>query len=400
MWANFLTGVGGVPEGPVPEALRMGRSPMEKLAALWQRPAPQLIAIGREGEVLAARVRVWVAVTAALVPLANLVLQPWDVEPWVGLGSASVILIASTVTRSLAARPSPPPLLGAFSCVFDISVVSAANLAFILGGQPLAATSGRVFFSAYFLALGLSCLRQDARFSLIAGLTAIFQYAAIVLAAVTFGDVTGAVPAGSSYGSFRWDNQIARLALLALATAINIAIVRQAERHMTASLHDPLTGLPNRRYAEDRLEQAIAIAARNGKSVVVALFDLDFFKLVNDRFGHPAGDHVLRQTAERMRRYFRLGDVAARFGGEEFLILFPESDVAGAMDRLRRFHTDFSARRMHLPGSQDTLRVTSSVGVATYPADGESAAAVLEQADRRLYAVKHSGRNRVQGPES
>lgn len=399
MWANFLAGVGGVPEEPVPEALRRGRNPRETLAELWHRPAPQLVAIGREGEILAAKVRVWVALTAVLVPMINLVLQPGEVEPWIGFGSAFVILVAGTITKRLALRSAPPPWLGAFSCVFDISVVSAANLAFILGGQPLAATSGRVFFSIYFLALGLSCLRQDARFCFIAGLTAMLQYAGIVLAAVMLGGVTRVTPAETSYGSFRWDNQIARLALLAMGTAINVAIVRQTERHIAASLHDALTGLPNRRYAEDRLAQAIAMAARNGMSVVVAFFDLDHFKLVNDRFGHPAGDHILRQTAERMRRYFRLGDVAARFGGEEFLILFPESDVAGAMERLRRFHAQFCMRQMSLPGSKDAIYMTASVGVATYPADGDSAAAILQRADQRLYAVKQSGRNRVQGPE-
>jgi diguanylate cyclase (GGDEF)-like protein len=138
----------------------------------------------------------------------------------------------------------------------------------------------------------------------------------------------------------------------------------------------------------------IAVARRTGRTAAVALADLDRFKVVNDRHGHAAGDEVLRHTGGLLRRSFRANDVIARYGGEEFLIVFPEIDPRVAFDRIERFRASFAAAGPALPVP---AALTLSIGMAAYPADGETVADLLGRADERLYAAKQAGRNRVQG---
>jgi len=343
---------------------------------------------------LMARVRLWTVGIATLIPFHNVLFHPRDAEPWVGLGAAVVLLVVGSIVLSVAQR-SPPRWLGLFSCLLDVSVLSLANATFVLVGHPLAATNGRVFFPVYLLAMICTCLRQDARLCLLSGLAAMIQYAAVVLLAVqTMGADAGP---SSTYGAFRWDNQFARLIILALATGIEVVIVHQAQGYLSASIHDTLTKLPNRRYAESCLEQAVTLSRRTGRTGVLALVDLDHFKQVNDRHGHAAGDEVLRHTADLLRRFFRASDVIVRYGGEEFLILFPEAEVGPAIDRLREFHAAFASEPVYLSGGEQ-LATTLSMGVATFPADGQVVADLLERADQRLYAAKQTGRNRIHGP--
>jgi signal transduction histidine kinase/CheY-like chemotaxis protein/HPt (histidine-containing phosphotransfer) domain-containing protein len=195
---------------------------------VWARPDPASAKVGREGELLAATVRIWTAAGASLIPLGTLLFNPHDLEPWVGLTGALVTVFLGIVVKGFARRASPPQWLGFFSCVLDVSVLSAVSLALIVSGHPLALVNGRVLFLVYFLALAFSCLRQDVRLCVVAGLTAMVEYAVLVALAVAWSKATGIPLSSPSYGMFRWDNQIARLAILAFATAINVAIVHQS----------------------------------------------------------------------------------------------------------------------------------------------------------------------------
>ena len=165
---------------------------------LWARPDSASARVGREGELFAARVRIWVAAVAALTPLWSLFAKPSDPEPWIGLGAALVTLLLGSALLAFARRSAPPRWLGLFTCVLDVSIMSAANLAFIVSGQPLAVTNGRVFFYAYFLALTFSCLRQDVRLCVAAGAAAMLQYGALVLWVVARSEAQGSSPETSS----------------------------------------------------------------------------------------------------------------------------------------------------------------------------------------------------------
>jgi diguanylate cyclase (GGDEF)-like protein len=281
----------------------------------------------------------------------------------------------------------PPPWLNAVTCLFDITLLNVINVTLVVTGSPLAVTNSRAFFTVTFLILSLTCLRQDARLALLSGVVAIVQYGLIVLWVASRFDLERHTASRELFGAFNWSNQFTRLALLAVATAINVAIIKTSRAYWRDSVHDWLTGLVNRRYAEKRLEEALAAAKRSGHPLVLALADVDRFKQINDAYGHPAGDRVLRNIASALKAAFRSSDVLARFGGDEFFILLPESDVEATLDRLSRFHAGLAIA--------DPVRTTVSMGVATWPADGNTPMELFAAADKRLYAAKEAGRDRV-----
>jgi two-component system, cell cycle response regulator len=160
------------------------------------------------------------------------------------------------------------------------------------------------------------------------------------------------------------------------------------------SRQDPLTSLGNRLRLREDLQVLQSRTERYGHSYAVALCDVDFFKAYNDRYGHLAGDDVLRRVAAAISSGLRGGDAAYRYGGEEFLIVLPEQDAedaAATTDRLRRAVEDLG-----IPHADGTPRgvVTISAGVAMSP-EAEDADALLKAADTALYAAKEAGRNRV-----
>lgn len=169
---------------------------------------------------------------------------------------------------------------------------------------------------------------------------------------------------------------------------------------------DTLTGLPNRRSAEEQLAQALARQRRSGSPLCVALLDIDRFKAVNDTHGHGAGDAVLRAVAQTLAVALRQSDVVARWGGEEFLLLMPDTGLAGAQTVCEKLRSVVAQRVVPLPPGPDgepavpdRLTVTLSIGVAGLPGDRAGGAlaadALVAAADRALYAAKEGGRNRV-----
>ncbi|TVP55814.1 MAG: GGDEF domain-containing protein [Halomonadaceae bacterium] len=162
--------------------------------------------------------------------------------------------------------------------------------------------------------------------------------------------------------------------------------------HKLAST-DALTGLANRYQLKQALDQTWQQARRFNRRFSVMTLDLDWFKSINDRYGHDAGDQVLRHVAALMRLRLRASDNPSRWGGEEFLVLLPETDRRGAETTAEAFRTTLAGTPMQLHGQPVT--VTASIGVAEYPADGDTIEALLIMADRRLYHAKEQGRNRV-----
>ena len=157
-----------------------------------------------------------------------------------------------------------------------------------------------------------------------------------------------------------------------------------------------MTGLYNRRYLGETLPRELSRAAREGYPVAVVLLDIDFFKRVNDTYGHAAGDRVLRWLADVLSRHTRAGDLACRYGGEEFLVLLPNTTAAQAAHRAEAWRQAFVDVRQ---GPADLpARPTLSAGVAEFtteprtPLDPE---ALIHQADMAMYAAKQGGRDRV-----
>jgi diguanylate cyclase (GGDEF)-like protein len=180
-----------------------------------------------------------------------------------------------------------------------------------------------------------------------------------------------------------------------LLAYVGAAVGREQRRARDAAIRlstiDSLTGLYNRTYFFTALEREIARGDRSGRAFCLVMLDLDDLKAVNDRFGHIAGDQVLRAVAEVVRSGVRKIDVAARYGGDEFVALLPETDPTGGWVLAEKIR--LTVAEQGLPGVDPGPTV--SVGVVSYPADGRSADALLVSADRAMYASKRGGKNRV-----
>jgi two-component system, cell cycle response regulator len=160
-----------------------------------------------------------------------------------------------------------------------------------------------------------------------------------------------------------------------------------------AALTDPLTGLYNRRYAMERLDQEWAAATRAGNPLSCLLIDIDFFKRVNDTYGHDVGDLVLKETATTLRTALRQSDVICRIGGEEFVVFGPAMDLQTARACAERLRALIQSATIQAPSA--TIRVTLSIGVADRSASMEGPADLLKAADLAVYVAKQEGRNRV-----
>ncbi len=169
----------------------------------------------------------------------------------------------------------------------------------------------------------------------------------------------------------------------------------ELEKSQKEARTDSLTGLANRRGLEKRLEIERIRARQNNTPFSVILIDIDYFKKVNDTYGHLVGDSLLRGISRILREQIRRNDLAARYGGEEFLIVLPDTGISGARAAAEKIKTELSAREWKLKESGEPMGlITVSMGIALYAVD-ESDNEVIHRADTALYQAKSQGRNRI-----
>jgi diguanylate cyclase (GGDEF)-like protein len=218
---------------------------------------------------------------------------------------------------------------------------------------------------------------------------------------------------GSANGTHLNDQRVAQAVALKDGDLIRLGqvVLRFYERHsVDAVLHDKLyrlatmdtgTGVYSKRYLLETLEREIKVARRSARPLSVVCMDLDFFKTVNDRYGHNAGDDVLRGAAQAAQSVLRGSDVLGRTGGEEFAVVLPDTTLLGALDMAERMRRAVAAQafELPLPGTARLAqhRQTASLGVAELLPALSSARDLLAAADERLYGSKRNGRNCVSG---
>jgi diguanylate cyclase (GGDEF)-like protein len=299
---------------------------------------------------------------------------------WNGSLPQIVILVAVTGEALLILQdvlPRTPlkkvrgPLQGVLAIAF------AAGLVALTGGLD------SPFTFTFPLIVGAGALLVAPRIALILAMAATATYLATGLA-VTPNPAPGPLV-----------QMLVNLTGLYLLAYIGTSVGREQRRARDAAIRlstiDSLTGLYNRTFFFSALEREIARGDRSGRAFCLVMLDLDDLKTVNDRYGHIAGDQVLRSVSDVVRNGVRKIDVAARYGGDEFVALLPETDPTGGWvlaEKIRLTVADQAA-----PGIEPAPTV--SVGVVSYPADGRSADALLVSADRAMYASKRGGKNRV-----
>lgn len=185
------------------------------------------------------------------------------------------------------------------------------------------------------------------------------------------------------------DGQIRRY----IAIFLDISSLKEKEDELRKlAFYDPLTGLPNRSLAGDRLRQSTALHHRNGRVLALAYIDLDGFKEINDQFGHQVGDQVLIKLSDNMRRSLRESDTLARIGGDEFLAILPDLHAQADVEVLASRLMD--AARQAIPHQGQMLSLSASMGISFYPqAQALDSDQLIRQADQAMYQAKVSGKN-------
>jgi len=367
------------------------------LQSLWSRPAPVLAEAAIAGELLVAKVRLALATLLLLIPLINsLFFFPVEArEGLVGITLATGTFLLSVSMYVLITRNYNPHWLPFVSSAFDVSLISTALTMFLLMDEPHTAVNSKVVFEGYFLAIGATSLRYDKRICITAGLLAFAEYYAIVYIAATHWDLNSPKYAPYPYGIFGWSNEISRLIMMLTASALSLALVSRSQRLLQMATSDPLTGLFNRGYVEDRFAIELSRARRYGKVLTLAVIDADRFKALNDTHGHAAGDFVLKKIGALLRDSFRQSDTTARYGGEEFVVLLPETDMAAARCKVESLRELVAATPIQLGPQGQSVQITISAGLASFPDDGDDAADLFAAADQRMFRAKREGRNRV-----
>ena len=367
------------------------------LADLWSAPDVALRDIGASVEPMIARVRVALAVALLVLPFTT---WTFALPEERRTSIAGIVVIIFTLLMAVGAYllvhwERHKPWLSTVTSLLDVTLVSTALLGFGLLSDPHQAVNSKVVFEVYFLAIGATCLRYDVRLSVIAGTAAIVQYTLIILWVRLFHELDSSRYAPWLYGWYSSREQVARLFILGLATALATGILLRLRRHRSLSSTDALTGLFNRAYFEEFLAAEIRRSKRYAKSFALGMVDIDRFKHFNDSYGHAAGDEALKTVAHIFRKSVRRSDLVARYGGEEMVIVMPETTLNQARIRLESIRVAVAGEAIKLPKREETVRITVSSGVACWPTDAENPDDLLHIADARLFHAKALGRNRV-----
>jgi diguanylate cyclase (GGDEF)-like protein len=189
--------------------------------------------------------------------------------------------------------------------------------------------------------------------------------------------------------------KVRTLEVFANQAVMALQAARQYDEINRLTFIDSLTSAYNHRYFQEALSKEIHRHARTGSEMALAMLDLDDFKKINDSFGHPVGDGILKGVVDELMLHARDSDVVARYGGEEFAIILPNTPSARARDAANRLRDIVEHHAFALPNLDRTLFITISFGVAVYPGDGTTSADLISRADAALYWVKKHGKNRV-----
>lgn len=367
-------------------------------AWLWSEPDVVLLDASADGERLSGRLRILVAVFVSLIALLPVVTRTASSEELGWSVFAFGGLVVATLIFYIVSKGYYRPWFGVLTSSLDVTIVTIGLVTFLVAGQPHLAVNSKVVYEAYFLALAATCLRYDPRICIWAGGLAVVEYALVILYASMHWDLSVQGPAELAYGPFSWHAQIARLGVLAGFTLLATIIVKRARELHRLSTSDFLTGLHNRGYHDQRLREEVVRARRHKHPLAVAMVDVDRFKNFNDTYGHSAGDLALQAIARALKDNLRLTDVVSRYGGEELVVIMPETGPDAAVRKLEQIRELVAEMTLELP--RRTLRgvLTFSAGVAACPDDGSDLEPLVAKADARLFAAKQAGRNRVLGP--
>lgn len=360
---------------------------------LWPPVEPALVSAGREGEVTAAQARIALAILLGTSPLVTLYQNPHASQATLALPLVGLFIAVGFWTLWLARREPHPAWASYAGAVIDVTVVSAYQAMLFLDGMAFVAMGSRVTFTLYVFVIIGTGLRYDPRLVVTTGLLSALQWMGIIVWANTSGLGITAVESGRFYPTTLLTGQFEELVVLAAATVLALMIVGRSREIRLSSVLDGLTRLLNKSHFEERFALELERAIRHGRPLALAILDLDRFKAINDTMGHPAGDAVIFEAADRLRKKVRRTDLVARLGGDEFAVVLPETPPAEAVAKVEELCAAIGGTPIEV--EQIAVTITCSAGVACTPGDGATVSLLVTAADKRLLNAKRLGRNRV-----
>jgi len=268
-----------------------------------------------------------------------------------------------------------PPIEAAIVLIFLTALI------IMTGGQQ------SPYFFGYILLVGAAALSGSELGAVALAMASSIAYLAAVVVAA------GGVPLAAAALGIVAFNLVSIALVMYVASVIGREQRRAHEEALRLSRFDAMTTLYSRAFFTAALEQEILRAGRTGRPFAVAMIDLDGLKAANDRFGHDWGDSLLKAVADVLRGDVRVTDVAARYGGDEFVLMLPETDISGAILVAEKVRVDIS--RVALPHNGAVVRTSASIGIVSFPHDGRSSAELLRRADLAMYEAKRRGRDQI-----
>lgn len=361
-----------------------------KIGEVLAKPDEIMLEVGASGELFVAKLRMVLAALLWLYPLFDSISGGSVREIVGGLLLAMIINVFAMVWLQLACRHRRYDWLPFATASFDVTATTTL-LIMIASAHLPAAMNSLGLWCGYGLAIMLTGMRCDPRVILLAGGLAVTQYGLLVAFALN------APPEqliSSDYGTVTLDSQITRLMLLAGVTLIAAMLTLRVQRLVEMSGMDGLTRLPNRIWLLHRVPRLIDAVRDDGGSVTLALIDIDSFKRVNAEAGHRTGDRALRHVVSILQELMDHGEWLVRLGGQEFVLVL-QQPVGSAWERVDAIRRQVAQRPFPLGHGAESMVLTISAGLASYPHDGDDVSRLLHRANRRLQTAKREGRNRI-----
>lgn len=353
-----------------------------------------LLDAANNSEKLIATLRILMYFFIGLIPFGlYFIYQDSRPEVFISVVLTTIGLVIAIIIYVLVRLKFKSPSLIWFITATDISFVTLVLLMLALYGNPLVASNSLIVWQGYGLLIFASSIRLNYRITFFAGMLSIVQYGLLMLYADARWDLSVSNIFSDDYGSFTWSVQLGRLFVLMLITILATGFVIRSHRLVVFSGTDSLTGLKNRAYFEHIFNNEVNHAITQNEPLSIVFLDMDHFKHINDQYGHAIGDLALQRVADVLKSFANKSNKVARWGGEEFVFLFPNTAKIEAIKLINQVREELKSGIQI--GEDLNLSLQLSAGLSECPAESHDSLELINLADDRMLQAKHAGRDRV-----
>ncbi|WP_251360082.1 diguanylate cyclase [Kangiella sp. TOML190] len=346
------------------------------------------------GERLIAVIRLITYLTIGLIPFSQyLLFEDSRIEVFISFVITALAVSFAVLVYWIVSKNKKLFRLGWVVSFLDISLVTIVLLLIALNSNPVIATNSLVIWQIYGIIIFATSLRLNLQMTVFTGLLAAFQYMLLVIYLDLAFDLSEQQISSNGYGLFSWPLQLGRIAIITIMTLVAAFFVLRVRKLVIYSGTDSLTGLKNRAYFEHVFPLEIAKSVSKQQPLALVFLDFDEFKAINDEYGHAVGDSTLRAVGEVFTEHYRSPYKVARWGGEEFAFLLPNTTKEEAVVLINALRKVLAAGVRVNP--RLVLELTVSVGIVECAQEGTQPLDLINLADDRMLQAKNTGRDKI-----